>query len=128
MKRSTIRSLILPSITATALCMASCATVFTGTRQRVAFASIPSGARVQVNGIDRGTTPMKVKLKKGHTGQVITISAQGYESRTFQPETNFNAATLGNIILFPCFGIDLLTGAMWKYHPKKYNIELERRK
>jgi len=105
-----------------------CATVFTGTRQKVYIASSAPGARVQVNGIDKGAAPLKVKLKRGNTGQAVTVTATGYEPKTIVPETNFNAATLGNIVFLPMFAIDLITGAMWKYHPKRYMVELEKRR
>ncbi|MEO0310766.1 MAG: hypothetical protein RIQ89_423, partial [Bacteroidota bacterium] len=61
----------------TMLFMTSCATLFTGTKQTVQINSKPSGAKVQVDGIDRGTTPTAVKLKKGNDGQVVTLKADG---------------------------------------------------
>ncbi len=108
--------------------LSGCAIVFSGTRQKVAFTSVPSGAKVQVNGIDRATTPATIKLKRKYSGPTVSISAEGYETRVFQPETNFNAVTLAGIIFPPFMAFDLLTGAMWKYHPKQYNIELQRKK
>jgi hypothetical protein len=109
----------------TILFMTSCATLFTGTKQTVQINSKPSGAKVQVDGIDRGTTPTAVKLKKGNDGQIITLKADGYETKTFQPETNFNGVAILNLGNFLFWGIDAATGALWKYDPKFYEIELE---
>jgi len=108
--------------------LTSCATLFTGTKQTVLINSKPSGAKVQVDGIDRGSTPIAVKLKKGNDGQVVTLKAEGYETKSFQPETAFNTISilnLGNILFW---GIDVATGALWKYDPKFYDIELEPKK
>lgn len=110
------------------LLFSSCATIFCGTRQSVKFTSIPDGATVQVNGIDRGKTPVAIKMKRRHSGQVVTVKAQGYESKTFTPETGFNPVTLVGLLFPPFIAFDLLDGAMWKYHPKHYNIELDKSK
>ncbi len=115
-------------LAATMLFMTSCATLFTGTKQTVQINSRPSGAKVQVDGIDRGTTPVAVKLKKGNDGQVVTLKADGFETKTFQPETVFNGVAVLNLTNILFWGIDAATGALWKYSPKFYEIELEPKK
>ncbi len=108
--------------------MTSCATVFTGTKQVVQINSIPSGAKIQVDGIDRGQTPSAVRLKKGNDGQIVTLKAEGYETKTFQPETDINIIAVLNFFNLLCWGVDAATGALWKYDPKFYEIELEPKK
>ena len=103
----------------------SCATVFTGTKQTIQINSKPSGAKVQVDGIDRGVTPLALRLKKGNDGQIVTLKAEGYETKTFQPETVFNKVAVFNFLNLLCWGVDAISGAMWKYDPKFYEIELE---
>ena len=110
------------------LFMTSCATLFTGTKQTVQISSNPSGAKVQVDGIDRGTTPVALKLKKGNDGQTVTLKSDGYETKIFQPETTFNSVAILNLLNILCWGIDAATGALWKYDPKFYEIELEPKK
>jgi hypothetical protein len=105
--------------------MTSCATIFTGTKQIVQINSKPPGAKVQVDGIDRGKTPVALNLKKGNDGQVIILKAEGYETKTFQPETTFNSISILNFFNILCWGIDAATGALWKYDPKYYEVELE---
>ncbi|MEJ5263754.1 MAG: PEGA domain-containing protein [Bacteroidales bacterium] len=112
----------------TILFMTSCATLFTGTKQTVQINSKPSGAKVQVDGIDRGTTPIAVKLKKGYNGQVVTLKLDGFETKTFQPETGFNEVAVLNFFNILFWGIDAASGALWKYDPKFYEIELEPKK
>ena len=53
--------------------MSSCATLFSGTKSTIQLNSEPHGAKVQVDGIDRGVTPTALKLKKGSEGQIITL-------------------------------------------------------
>ena len=105
--------------------LTSCATLFTGTKQTVQINSYPSGAKVQVDGIDRGKTPAVIKLKKGNDGQVVTLKKDEYETRTFQPETTFNTVSVLNFFSLLGWGIDAVSGALWKYDPKFYEIELE---
>jgi len=112
-------------LAATMLFMTSCATLFTGTKQTVLINSKPSGAKLQVDGIDRGRTPTAVRLKKGYDGQVLTLKAEGFETKLFQPETAFNGFAVLNLFNIFFWGIDAATGALWKYDPKFYEIELE---
>ncbi len=118
---------VLSYLLAACIFLPGCATIISGTRQKVAFTSVPSGAKVQVNGLDRGTTPATIKLKRSYNAPTITVSADGYQPRIFQPETHFNPVTLVGIFFPALIGFDLLDGAIWKYNPKKYDIELQRK-
>lgn len=106
----------------------SCATVFTGTKQNVQINTSPPGAKVLVDGIERGTTPLALRLKKGSEGQVITIKMEGYETKVFQPETDVNFVSVLNLFNLLFWGIDAATGALWKYDPKYYEFELTQKK
>jgi hypothetical protein len=115
----TIAVLLMTSLT-------GCGTLFTGTTQTVQINSIPSGATVQVNGADRGQTPMPVTLKKGATGQMITLSKDGYEKNSFVPQTCFNPVSICNLVFILPWVIDACDGAMYKYDPDSYNIQLKK--
>jgi hypothetical protein len=106
--------------------LSSCATLFTGTKQTVQIDSEPPGAKVLVDGIDRGYTPIGVSLKKGSDGQMVTLKYEGYKDKSFQPETTFNGVAVINLLNLLFWGIDAATGAVWKYDPKYYKIELEK--
>ncbi|MCH6234201.1 PEGA domain-containing protein [Cognataquiflexum rubidum] len=107
------------------LLASSCATVFTGSKQTVQINSNIQGARIQVNGEDMGVTPAAIKLKKGKDGQVISLVNYGYETKIFQPETKMNLISIANLINIFGWGIDAVTGALWKYDKKPYLIEME---
>ena len=106
--------------------LTGCGTLFTGTTQSVQINSIPSGATIQVNGTDRGQTPMPVTLKKGSTGQLITLSKDGFEKNSFVPQTCFNPVSICNFVFILPWVIDACDGAMYKYDPDSYNIQLKK--
>jgi len=108
------------------LCFSGCASIFTGTTQSVQVNSVPNGANVSVGGIDRGLTPLPVVLKKGSSGECVTVTLQGYQQKTFQPQTAFNPVAILNLWGILGWGIDAATGALWKYDPTFYNIQLQK--
>ena len=108
-----------------ALC--GCSTIFTGTKSKVQIESVPSGARVQVDGVDRGiVTPTPVSLKRGASGQTVTLLMSGYRPKSFEPETTFSTVSVLNLFSLLGWGIDAASGALWTYEPKFYSIQLER--
>jgi len=120
---------------ASALFLSGCATIFTGTSQEVRVESTPSDANVIVEGRERGTTPMTVEIAKPEKGDPpeITIEKEGYQEKTLMLDKKFNVVTLLNIINpfnyalgVPVlgFGVDWYTGALWKYPPEEYTVEL----
>ena len=120
-----MKSIIYLSVISCLFLTTSCATLFTGTKQTVQINSKPPGAKIQIDGIDRGTTPAAIKLKKKSDGQVVTLKLDGYETKTIVPETSFNAVSILNLTNILFWGIDLLSGAVYKYDPRFYEIELE---
>ncbi len=117
---------LLALIASVAFALTGCASIFTGTTQTVQVNSTPSGANVSVCGLDRGQTPLPVVLKKGSSGQVVTLSLPGYQEKTFQPQTTFNPVAILNLWGILGWGIDAATGALWKYDPTFYNVQLQK--
>lgn len=111
--------------------LSGCATLFSGTTDQVSFNTEPSGARVLVDGIDRGTTPLTTSVKRSIGGASVTVRLDGYETRTFELGQEFNMTAIWNIFCLPgfwiCGGIDVLSGAVMKYSPSTYNVQLDRR-
>lgn len=135
MKTSTYLSLIAAAF-ASALLLSGCATLFTGTSQEVEVDSTPSDASVMVNGRERGTTPTTIEITSPKQGDPpeVTIDKEGYEEKTLRLKKKFNVITLLNVINpfnyvlgVPVvgFGVDWYTGALWKYKPEGYTVELK---
>ncbi len=97
--------------------LSSCASILSGTKQKVDVNTIPSGARVFVNGKDQQViTPATIKVprKKEVT---YSFQKQGYEDGKVTEHGSFNPVVIGNIIFggIPGALIDLGTGAWYKY-------------
>lgn len=104
----------------------SCATLFTGTKSKVLISSVPPGAKIIVNGEQKGTTPSTVKLKRSvFDVTTITLKLDGYENHTFEPETTFQPVTVLNLVDPVGWAIDIASGAIVKFSPKSYEIELK---
>ena len=69
--------------------------MFTGTKQIIRINSEHSDALVKINGLDKGKTPLIVKLKKGNNSE-ISIEKEGYARKVFTPETDFNTIAILN--------------------------------
>ena len=124
-----MKNKILALIVATALLSQSCATILTGTKDRIHFSSNPEGAKVQLNGIDKGETPVDVRVqRKLGDPPIVILKKEGYENRTFELEQSFNAVAVLNLFGILGWAIDLLSGAIMKYSPKFYEMELEKKK
>ena len=91
-----------------------CATILKGSHETVDITSDPSGARVQINGVDVGSTPISAKVN-GTNDQLIQVRKEGFESRSMMITSTVGAGWV--IVDIICFGwpllIDAITGD-WK--------------
>ena len=106
------------------LYLSSCATVFNGSYQVVNINSEPSGAVVKVNGIEQGTTPTAVRLRRQEDGHQITVSLPGYNDRHILTNSDINTTSYINFINFIGWGIDFATGSLWTIQPGYYDVTL----
>lgn len=110
------------------LTLQSCATVFTGTRDMIHFDSKPAGARVRIDGIDMGCTPLDISVKRAINDKAVTMQLDGYEPRTFVLSKEFNFVSVLNLFGLVGWAIDAATGALMNYDQKQYTIELDPQK
>ena len=102
--------------------MTSCATLFTGGKARVAMNTPKqSGTTVSVNGIERGTTPIQLKLK---AEDIITFEKEGFETKTVVVDSKFNGVAILNLLSILGWGIDAITGAIKVPDTKIINVTL----
>jgi hypothetical protein len=108
------------------LLFSGCATLFSGTDEDVTFRSEPSGAQIIIDGVTVGTTPATVEVDRpGLNDMDVTVELEGYEARTFELDKKFNNTAIWNILFWPGFIIDALTGALFRYDKTNYNVNLE---
>jgi len=107
--------------------LAGCATLFSGTSDDIRFESDPSGAEVVIDGIERGETPTTVTVSRdAFNDKRVTLQKEGYQDEVFRLRKDFATVAVLNLGNFLFWGIDALSGAMFKYQPTQYSQELDR--
>lgn len=109
-----------------AFLLSGCATVFTGTKDRLYFDSNPSGAKVIIDGVHICTTPCNETVSRSLSNKDAEFVLEGYKTKVVSLDKKFNVISLVNIIAPIGFLVDLATGSIYEYDRKQYNIEMER--
>ncbi|WP_306350306.1 PEGA domain-containing protein [Flavobacterium sp. '19STA2R22 D10 B1'] len=119
------QSIILSSLILTLL-LSSCATIISGSKQKVKFSSTPSAASIFIDEVEVGKTPMELKLarKKEHH---VMIKLEGYQTYETNLTQKFNGWYLANILAGGIIGlvIDPITGAMYNLTPVQINAAMK---
>ena len=109
-----------------AFMLSGCATIVSGTTQKISVASQPSGADAKADNSMTAKTPTTFTLdrKNDHT---IEISKDGYKTATIMIKKTFNGMVTGNILIGGLIGtgIDAATGSMNKLIPERVDVILE---
>lgn len=106
--------------------MTSCATLFTGTKDRITFNSTPEGATIYKNGVEQCKTPCTLPVKRSLNDTDIEYKLEGYETRLITLSKEFNVVSIINLSNIFGWGIDALTGSVMKYDTKQYDIKLSK--
>ncbi|MDX1757096.1 MAG: PEGA domain-containing protein [Marinobacter sp.] len=116
---------LLLTLAAMAFLSTGCASVVTGTDQKLTFNSEPDEALVTVSGRVLGKTPLTVAVDRG-SNQTITFEKEGYKTHTAQLSTTTNPWFFGNFVIGGLVGstTDGLSGAMHEFSPDQYFITL----
>ena len=103
----------------------SCATIISGSKQKVQFASDPSYAKIFIDGVAVGRTPFEIKLERNKEYRVL-IQLKGYQSYETTLTQKINGWFFGNILLGGLIGliVDPITGAMYKLTPKEIYVQM----
>ena len=105
--------------------VSGCASIFTSMSDPISFDSRPEGAKVQVNGMHVGRTPVTVPIKRSLSTPQVKVSLDGYESQYLMLQNTFNGVAFLDIFFWPGFIIDAATGAIMKYSVCNYEVELD---
>jgi len=122
MKKILLTGAIVASI------FSGCATITQDNTQGVTFASVPSGAKIYIDGQVKGVTPVTIQLDKGDA-EKVKFEKEGYSSVEKELETSVDGWFFGNIIFGGLLGssTDAVTGNMYEYTPNTYTIELKKK-
>ncbi len=105
-------------------CLSACATIVSGTSQRLTVNSVPEGAscRVLQGGMPVGfvaATPGTVQIPKGSAAVQISCAKPGYPVGEASEGAGLDGWVFGNIVIGGLVGIviDMASGAVYHYHP-----------
>jgi hypothetical protein len=114
----------IPTLLIALFLMTGCATIFTGTKDRIAFSSTPSGATIYKDGVEICTTPCNYRIKRSINDTEVEFKLDGYETRLITLDKEFNLVSIINLGNLLGWGIDALSGAVMKYDRKSYDLKL----
>ena len=104
--------------------LSGCGTLFTGTSEMINIASEPEKAKVYVNGVHMGTTPLQVSLKRDQD-HMIMVKKEGYEDASATLVRKFNPVAILNLISILCWVVDAVTGGIWKFERNALTVTME---
>lgn len=104
----------------------SCATLFSGTKDRIYFTTNVPGARVLIDGVEVCKTPCNENITRKVGESQIEFKLEGYETKIINLSKSFNVVSILNFGNLIGWGIDIATGAVFKYDKRAYDIELSK--
>ena len=113
------------------LCLSSCGTLFTPSKQPITFMGMPE-TRIYDNGkklgeIDEsGTTTIKVRKKL--SDKTLIAKKDGYKNTPVTLDATFNPVSIINLTNILAWAIDLGTGKCCKWDTDIVEIEMEKSK
>ena len=105
------------------LFITSCASILTGSKRKVLFETEPSGAKVFVNGFEKGKTPVQLKVRADDR---IDFRLDNYRERVVVMDSKFNAVAILNALSILGWGIDAITGSLERVDTKYVKVTLEK--
>jgi len=106
----------------------SCATIFSGTQERVRVKSEPPGAKVYLNGqYTARKTPCYIRVPRRIKGdkniQKYVLKKEGYKEVRINDAASMNGTTLLNLLIAPPgIIVDWATGSIFKYNKRVYAV------
>lgn len=117
------KKLTMFSMTGLILLMTSCASILTGSKRNVLFETDPSGAKVFVNGFEKGTTPVQIKVKAEDR---IDFRLDNFKERVVVMDSKFNLVSILNGLSIIGWGVDALTGSLKRVDTQYVKVTLEK--
>jgi hypothetical protein len=103
----------------------SCASILTGSKRKVMFETDPPGAKIFVNGFEKGQTPIQLKVKAEDR---IDFKLDNYKEKVVVMDSKFNLVSILNGISIIGWGIDALSGSLKRVDTKYVKVTLENSK
>jgi hypothetical protein len=125
MKYSSLH-LILTLVIASIL-LWGCATIMHGTSQKIGISSLPTGAKVSVDNLQLGDTPLFANLKRGDD-HIVTIEMEGFQKVQLTITKSVSGWVWGNIVFGGLIGlvVDAVSGGLYNLSPEQLHAELKK--
>lgn len=109
--------------------LGACATVAHGRFQQVGIASTPAGARVTIDSVPAGVTPLVTSLsrKRAHVVRIELDGHQPFEGRLERKMSGWAIVDFVFITMVFPYVVDASTGALYTLNPRILSTELVRR-
>jgi len=122
-----MRRTILLALAPLALLTAGCASIMHGTKQDIGISSTPTNARVTVNNMPLGQTPLVAKLARGDN-HIVKIELDGYQPFEATLTKKVSGWVWGNIVFGGIIGlaIDAMSGGLYVLTPEQLSAQLAR--
>lgn len=104
-----------------------CATIIHGTSQKVGLSSSPTGAKINVDNVELGVTPVFADLKRGDA-HIVSFTLEGYQKTDLTITKSTSGWVWGNIVFGGLIGlaVDALSGGLYDLSPEQLNAELKK--
>lgn len=112
------------AITVVCLITTSCATIFTGTKDRISFNTNVPGAKILIDGAELCTTPCTERISRKLGETEVQVKLDGYETKLIRLDKSFNVVSVLNLGNLLGWGIDVISGAVMPYGNKSYDIQM----
>tara|TARA_B110001452_G_C15202913_1_gene417375 strand:- start:166 stop:630 length:465 start_codon:yes stop_codon:yes gene_type:complete len=116
------KKLSIIAMVLTMMLSSSCASIISTSKRKVLFETDPPGAKVFVNGMEKGITPVQLKVKAEDR---IDFKLADYQEKIVVMDSKFNLVAILNGFSIIGWGIDAITGSLKRVDTKYVKVTLE---
>ena len=116
------KKLSIITMVLTMMLSSSCASIISTSKRKVLFETDPPGAKVFVNGMEKGITPVQLKVKAEDR---IDFKIVDYQEKIVVMDSKFNLVSILNGFSIIGWGIDAITGSLKRVDTKYVKVTLE---
>ncbi|MDR3492820.1 MAG: PEGA domain-containing protein [Gammaproteobacteria bacterium] len=120
-----MKQLVIATSLVLTLLTAGCASICGDNSKIVHVNSRPGNASVYMNHMPVGETPVTVTVPSTWSPTLLTFKKKGYQTETTQINNAFQPVGLVNILFWPGFIVDAVSGNMMKVAPESRNINVD---
>jgi hypothetical protein len=105
--------------------LAGCASIMHGTSQDIGFQSTPTNAKVTVDGLPMGNTPVVAKLSR-KDNHIVKMNLDGYQPFEATLTRSTSGWVWGNVVFGGLIGlaVDAMTGGLYNLNPNQISGQL----